>query len=65
MIKIVLDSNVYDKLEADLETASLLAQAIREGRVEVIMPREVAQEATPRHGRHNLYSSKLETRNPP
>jgi len=44
MIAVVLDSNIYDKLEQDAETADRLRHAIKEGYVEVIMPREVAQE---------------------
>ncbi|MFP3703392.1 hypothetical protein SB783_05265 [Paraburkholderia sp. SIMBA_009] len=44
MRKIVFDSNIYDLLEEDQETTSLVRRTILAGSISVLMPRQVAQE---------------------
>ncbi|WP_241026572.1 hypothetical protein [Burkholderia sp. Se-20378] len=44
MIQIILDSNIYDRLEQDAENVELLRNLIAQQAVEVLMPRQVAGE---------------------
>ncbi|MEY1594104.1 hypothetical protein AB3K92_35450 [Burkholderia sp. Bmkn7] len=44
MIQIILDSNIYDRLEQDAENVELLRNLIAQQAVEVLMPRQVAEE---------------------
>ncbi|KVH02779.1 tRNA modification GTPase TrmE [Burkholderia anthina] len=44
MIQIILDSNIYDRLERDAESTELLRGLIAQQAVEVQMPRQVAEE---------------------
>ncbi|HDR9095096.1 hypothetical protein QZM46_29985 [Burkholderia vietnamiensis] len=44
MIQIILDSNIYDRLEQDAESVELLRNLIAQQAVEVLMPRQVAEE---------------------
>ncbi|WP_010093040.1 hypothetical protein [Burkholderia ubonensis] len=44
MIKIILDSNIYDLLEQDAESVELLQNLIRQEAVKILMPRQVVTE---------------------
>lgn len=44
MIQVILDSNIYDRLEQDAENVELLRNLIAQQAVEVLMPRQVAKE---------------------
>lgn len=44
MLKIILDSNIYDRLESDLPTVKLVQSQIEAGALIVLMPRQVATE---------------------
>ncbi|MBR7996108.1 hypothetical protein KDX08_27030 [Burkholderia cenocepacia] len=44
MIQIVLDTNIYDRLEQDAESVELLLNLIEQQAVAILMPRQVAEE---------------------
>ncbi|UTV54771.1 hypothetical protein [Burkholderia arboris] len=44
MIQIILDSNIYDRLEQDAESVELLLNLIEQQAVAILMPRQVAEE---------------------
>ncbi|MBK1821294.1 hypothetical protein [Burkholderia orbicola] len=59
MIQIILDSNIYDRLEQDAESVELLRDLIEQQVAEVLMPRQVAEELHKRKaGFPNLFPVK-------
>lgn len=44
MIQIILDTNIYDRLEQDAESVELLQNLIRQDAAKVLMPRQVVTE---------------------
>jgi hypothetical protein len=48
MIKVVFDSNIYDLLEKDPDTTALVRRATQDGRISILMPRQVAEELSRR-----------------
>ncbi|EDT04240.1 hypothetical protein SB394_30620 [Burkholderia sp. BCCIQ04A] len=44
MIQIILDTNIYDCIEQDAESAELLLNLIEQQAVAILMPRQVAEE---------------------
>lgn len=48
MIQIILDSNIYDRLEKDLGSVELLRSLMEQQAVAILMPRQVAEELNKR-----------------
>lgn len=56
MIQIILDTNIYDRLEQDAESVELLLNLIAQQAVAILMPRQVAEEL---HQREAGFPSQL------